>query len=93
MRRYRIGMNLCIISVTAIFILLTVVYIFRLGKGRYDEDMHQWVRDWIPLTLPCYAAVGKSILLLISSRDPGIGSPNHDKKRRIHCHGDCSHRG
>ena len=67
MRRYRIGMTLCIISVTAIFILLTVVYIFRLGKGRYDEDTHQWVRDWIPLTLPYMQLWVNSILLLMSS--------------------------
>ena len=67
MRRYRIAMTLCIISVTAIFILLTVVYILRLGKGRYDEDTHQWVRDWIPLTLPYMQLWVNSILLLISS--------------------------
>ena len=34
MRRYRIAMTLCIISVTFIFVLLTMVYVFRLGKGR-----------------------------------------------------------
>ena len=67
MRRYRIAMTLCIISVTAIFILLTVVYIFRLGKGRYDQDAHQWVRDWIPLTLPYMQLWVNSIFLLISS--------------------------
>lgn len=67
MRRYRIAMTLCIISVTAIFILLTVVYIFRLGKGRYDQDAHQWVRDWIPLTLPYIQLWVNSIFLLISS--------------------------
>jgi len=34
MRRYRIGMTLCILSVTSIFVLLTMVYVFRMGKGR-----------------------------------------------------------
>jgi cytochrome c oxidase subunit 3 len=67
MRRYRIGMTLCIISVTAIFVLLTVVYVFRLGKGRYDEDTHRWVRDWIPLALPYLQMWINSLLLLISS--------------------------
>jgi len=67
MRRYRIGMTLCIISVTAIFILLTVVYVFRLGKGRYDEDTHRYVRDWIPLALPYVQMWINSIVLLLSS--------------------------
>jgi cytochrome c oxidase subunit 3 len=67
MRRYRIGMTLCIISVTAIFVLLTVVYVFRMGKGRFDEDAHRWVRDWIPLSLPYLQLWANSLLLLLSS--------------------------
>jgi len=67
MRRYRIGMTLCIISVTAIFILLTVVYVFRMGKGRYDENTRTWVRDWIPLTLPYLQLWLNSLLLFLSS--------------------------
>ena len=35
MRRYRIGMSLCIISVTAIFVLLTMVYVFPHGQGAF----------------------------------------------------------
>jgi cytochrome c oxidase subunit 3 len=67
MRRYRIGMTLCIISVTAVFVLLTALYVFRQGKGRYDEDTHRWVRDWVPLTLPYLQLWANSLLLLISS--------------------------
>ena len=67
MRRYRIGMTLCIISVTAIFVLLTMVYVFRMGKGRFDEDAHRWVRDWIPLTLPYLELWTNSLILLLSS--------------------------
>jgi cytochrome c oxidase subunit III len=67
MRRYRIGMTLCIISVTAVFILLTAVYVFRQGKGRYDEDTHKYIQDWIPLALPYMQLWANSILLLISS--------------------------
>lgn len=67
MRRYRIGMTLCIVSVTAIFILLTVVYVFRMGKGRYDEETHRWIRDWIPLSLPYVQLWANSAILLLSS--------------------------
>jgi len=67
MRRYRVGMTLCIISVTSIFVLLTMVYVFRMGKGRFDEDAHRWVRDWIPLTLPYFQLWTNSLVLLLSS--------------------------
>jgi cytochrome c oxidase subunit III len=67
MRRYRIAMTLCIISVTAIFVLLTMVYVFRLGKGRYDEDTHKYVQDWIPLALPYMQLWANSIVLVLSS--------------------------
>jgi cytochrome c oxidase subunit 3 len=67
MRRYRIGMALCIISVTAVFVLLTVVYVFRMGKGRFDQDAHRWVQDWIPLNLPYLQLWANSLLLLMSS--------------------------
>lgn len=67
MRRYRIAMSLCIISVTAIFVLLTMVYVFRMGKGRYDEDARQWVRDWVPITLPYLQLWINSVILLLSS--------------------------
>jgi cytochrome c oxidase subunit 3 len=67
MRRYRIGMTLCIISVTAIFVILTMVYVLRMGRGRYDEDAHRWIRDWIPLSLPYLQLWTNSILLLLSS--------------------------
>jgi cytochrome c oxidase subunit III len=67
MRRYRVGMTLCIISVTAVFVLLTMVYVFRMGKGRFDEDAHRWVRDWIPLTLPYVQLWTNSLILLLSS--------------------------
>ena len=67
MRRYRIAMTLCIVSVTAIFLLLTVVYVFRMGKGRFDEDTKRWVRDWVPLTLPYLQLWINSAVLLLSS--------------------------
>ncbi len=45
MARYRLIMALTLISVTIVFVVLTFLYIFRLGQGRYDEDAHRWVRD------------------------------------------------
>jgi hypothetical protein len=86
MRRYRIAMSLCIISVTAIFVVLTMIYVFRMGKGRFDEDAHRWVRDWIPLTLPYLQLWINSLILLLSSLTLELDG----EKRRVHCNGDCS---
>src|SRR4029077_8626286 len=49
MRRYRIGMAVCLVSVTVVFVALTSLYVFRLRKGRNDEEDHQLVRNWISL--------------------------------------------
>ena len=67
MRRYRIAMSLFIISVTAIFVLRTMIYVFRMGRGRFDEDSQRWVRDWVPLALPYLQLWTNSLILLLSS--------------------------
>jgi len=56
-----------LISVTMVFIALVFLYILRLGQGRYDEDAHRWVRDWIPLKLPYLQLWINSLVLLLSS--------------------------
>src|SRR5438270_1107520 len=67
MRRYKFAMVLGLISVTMVFIALVFLYILRLGQGRYDEDAHRWVRDWIPLKLPYLQLWINSLVLLLSS--------------------------
>lgn len=67
MRRYRIAMTLGLISVTAVFALLTLLYVVRMGKGRFDEDAHMWVRDWVPLSLPYLQLWINSAILVLSS--------------------------
>ena len=67
MRRYRIAMALCIVSVTVVFVALTFLYVVRLGKGRYDEDARRYVQDWIALKLPYLQLWLNSLLLLLSS--------------------------
>jgi cytochrome c oxidase subunit 3 len=67
MRRFRIGMTLGIISITGIFVILTVVYVFRMGHGTFNEDTHHWVYDWIPLRLPYFQLWTNSLLLVLSS--------------------------
>src|ERR1700757_1087437 len=67
LRRYRIGMFLCIISVTTLFICLTAVYVMRQSMGRYDPLLKEFVSDWRPLHLPCLQLWLNSAVLLVSS--------------------------
>jgi len=67
MRRYRLVMGLCLFSVTVVFVVLTFLYILRLGTGRYDEDTRRQIQDWIPLKLPYLQLWVNSLVLLLSS--------------------------
>ena len=67
MRRYRMVMGLCLFSVTIIFVVLTLLYILRLGTGRYDIDAHRQIQDWIPLKLPYLQLWINTLVLLLSS--------------------------
>jgi len=67
LRRCKLAVGLCIVSVTALFIGLTLVYVFRQGVARWDQDAHRYVRDWLPLTLPYFQLWTNTCLLLLSS--------------------------
>jgi len=67
LRRYRIGMLLCIISVSTLFICLTLAYVFRQNLGPWDPVRHQYIRDWNPLTLPISQLCINTVVLLLSS--------------------------
>ena len=67
MRRYRLIMALCLISVTTVFVVLTFLYMLRLGTGRFDEDAQRQIQDWIPLKLPYLQLWINSLFLLSSS--------------------------
>src|SRR5258708_2730190 len=67
LRRYHVGVTLCIVSVTVVFIALTVVYLFRQGMGRYDQTHARWIQDWRPLALPYLQLLLNSLVLVVSS--------------------------
>lgn len=83
MRRYRIAMALCLVSVTAVFIVLIFLYVVRLGKGRYDEDTHRYVQDWIALKLPYLQLWINSAVLLMSSATLELARRGMEKKQEF----------
>lgn len=65
--RLRILMGICLFSVTVLFVALTIAYVFRLVGGRYDQDTHRQVQDWIPLHLPYLQLWINTLILVLSS--------------------------
>jgi cytochrome c oxidase subunit III len=83
MRRFRIGMTLGIISITGVFVVLTVVYVFRMGQGTYNEDTRKYVYDWIPLKLPYLQLWLNSLLLVLSSMTLELARRSMAKKEEF----------
>ena len=67
LRRYRVGMFLCIISVSTLFVCLTLVYVMRQSMGRYDPLLREFVSDWRPIHLPYLQLWINTAILLVSS--------------------------
>ena len=67
LRRYRVAMFLCIISVSTLFVCLTAVYVMRQSMGRYDPGVRAFISDWRPLHLPYLQLFINSGILLLSS--------------------------
>jgi cytochrome c oxidase subunit III len=67
LRRYRVGMFLCIISVSTLFVCLTLVYVMRQSMGRYDPLLREFVSDWRPMHLPYLRLWINTAILLVSS--------------------------
>src|SRR5215467_14544700 len=67
LRRYRIGMAACIVSITVIFASLTVPYLVRQNIPRWDRVLERDVYDWKPVPLPYRQLWINSLLLLLGS--------------------------
>ncbi len=67
LRRLRVGMVLCIISVGTLFVCLTLAYVFRQQMGRWDPAIKAYVRDWTAIKLPYLQLWINSTVLLLSS--------------------------
>jgi cytochrome c oxidase subunit 3 len=67
LRHYRVGMALCIASVTMIFIGLTAAYLVRQNARHWDPVLQQEVYDWKPVPMPYRPLWINSLLLALSS--------------------------
>jgi cytochrome c oxidase subunit III len=67
LRRYRIAIVLGVISITALFIGLTIVYIMRQGMGRWDVATKTFIHDWQAVALPYPLLFVNTSVLLLSS--------------------------
>jgi cytochrome c oxidase subunit 3 len=67
LRRYRIAIIVAIVSVTTLFIGLTLVYLMRQGMGHWDPETKTFIHDWHPLTLPYRQLLINTFILILSS--------------------------
>jgi cytochrome c oxidase subunit III len=67
LRRYRIGMGLCIVSVAGVFACLAMVFLLRRHAGPWDPGHKAWISDWGRLSLPYAMLWINSAALLMSS--------------------------
>lgn len=67
LRRYRVGIVLGIISVTGLFLGLTIVYIMRQGMGRWDAESKTFIHDWKAVALPYRLLFLNTAMLICSS--------------------------
>jgi len=67
LRRLRVGVVLCIVSVGTLFVCLTLAYVFRRQMGPWDPLTKGYVRDWISVRLPYVQLWINTAVLLLSS--------------------------
>ncbi len=85
LRRSRIAMFMCIISVSTVFIGLTGVVLWKHSRGGiYDPARHELISDWRPLNLPYGQLWFNSLVLLVSSATLELARRKLYKKSEFH---------
>lgn len=67
LRRARIAVFMLLVPIVMLFVAFSSAYVVRQGIGVWDDATKQYVRDWQPLTLPVFALVMNTVLLVASS--------------------------
>lgn len=85
LRRSRIAMFMCIISVSTIFLGLTGAALWRHSRGGiYDPLRREFISDWRPLDLPYGQLWFNSLVLLVSSATLELSRRTLHKKAEFH---------
>src|SRR5690242_9200237 len=67
LQRARIGLICGVISVSMLFVILTVAFFGRQTSVVLDSQSHRYVRMWVPVVLPLHLLLWNTLLLLGSS--------------------------
>jgi cytochrome c oxidase subunit 3 len=67
LRRARLGLAVGLTPIIMLFVSFTSAYIVRQGLPTLDEKTNQYVRDWLPVSLPWILLGINTALLLVSS--------------------------
>jgi cytochrome c oxidase subunit 3 len=67
LRRYRLGLGLCVCAIVMVFVGLTSAYVVRRGIPAYDPASGAYSTSWEPLRLPLALLVVNTMLLVAAS--------------------------
>ena len=67
LRRARLGLAVGLTPIIMLFVSFTSAYIVRQGLPTLDDKTNQYVRDWLPVSLPWILLSINTALLLVSS--------------------------
>ena len=67
LRRYRLGLGLCVCAIVMLFVGLTSAYVVRRGISAYDPASGAYSTAWEPLRLPLALLVVNTLVLIAAS--------------------------
>src|SRR6516225_911475 len=67
LRRYRLGLGLCVCAIVMLFVGLTSAYVVRRGIPAYDPTSGTYSTAWEPLHLPLALLVVNTLVLIAAS--------------------------
>jgi cytochrome c oxidase subunit III len=68
LHRARLGLLLALISICVLFVTITILFfLFRHGTVTFDSRTRDYVRQWVPVSLPMRLLILNTIVLLASS--------------------------
>lgn len=67
LHRARLGLLLGVVSITGLFVTITVILFLRQSNIAFDSVTQSYVRIWKPVTLPVRLLLWNTLVLLVSS--------------------------
>ncbi|MGE5114471.1 MAG: cytochrome c oxidase subunit 3 [Acidobacteriaceae bacterium] len=67
LRRYRLGLAFALVSISLLFVTLTVCFLLLKNGNHYDASSGHFVSSWLPIPIPLRLLLFNTVILLVSS--------------------------